>query len=622
MRCLDHRWFSQPCAALIIVPPFAALDKPALGPHLLRACARQTGFHVGVLYANLSLSARIGEPAYTTVAYSATRQLMGERLFAAAAYGTPPLGRDGHRIEAVRWSSAPDSSILGPDDLRALERVAARWVDDFAAAIAGLAVDVVGCTTTFQQTAASIALLKRVKSLRPETVTILGGANCEGEMADGILSLGSAVDFVFSGESDASFPEFLHAAQQGSLPRTRVIRGAPCANLDSLPTPEFAAYYEQFGYYAPDSALLNHIALPYESSRGCWWGQKHHCTFCGLNGETMAFRAKSPSRVIKDLKQLLKQHPTTFVTMVDNIMPHEFFRTLIPRLRTELPGITLFYEQKSNLSLARLVALKEAGVGVMQPGIESLSSAVLKRMDKGVTAVQNLALLRYARAADVALNWSLLYGFPGDKVSEYERMLELLPLLVHLNPPVALCPLNIDRFSPYFKDPLKYGLAQMQPWQGYASVLPDGADVAKVAYHFDADYPCEVQETSEVIVRLAESVECWRRSWERKDGPPMLAVAPLTSDQFMLFDTRGLPAAREISFMTRAQTAVVLAGARERAEEVEWALEHRYAVEVDSGIVPLATAAPELIREFETHMSSSEVAKVVSLQVMPASASG
>jgi len=618
MRGLDPRWFSRARTALIIVPPFAALDKPALGAHLLQACARQSGFQVSVVYASLSLSAEIGEARYTTIAYSATRQLVGERLFAAAAYETPPLGRDGHRVDAVRWSAASASPAIGPEELCALERVAAQWVDDFARAIAGLAVEVVGCTTTFQQTAASIALLTRVKALRPETVTILGGANCEGEMAEGILSLGSAVDFVFSGESDASFPEFLHTVQRGNRAGRQVIRGTPCTNLDSLPTPEFTEYYEQFEHYAPDSALANHIALPYESSRGCWWGQKFHCTFCGLNGETMAFRAKSASRVIAELKHLLSQHPTAFVSMVDNIMPHEFFRTLIPRLRTELPGVTLFYEQKANLSLARLIALKDAGVGVIQPGIESLSSAVLKRMDKGVSAVQNLALLRYARAVGVALNWSLLYGFPGDRLCEYEEILGLLPLLNHLNPPVALCPLNIDRFSPYFNDPMKYGLAHVRPWQGYASVLPEGADVAKIAYHFDADFPCEVQETSEVIMKLGESVECWRRSWETKDGPPVLAVAPLTNEQFMLLDTRGLPATREISFLTRAQAAVVLVGSRhERTSEAEWALEHRYAVEVDSAIVPLATAAPELIQEFEAHVRSPELAGIISLPVIP-----
>lgn len=314
MEALDPRWFSRPRATLIIVPPFAGLDKPALAPHLLQACARQSGFHVSVLYANLSLSAAIGESRYTTIAYSATRQLVGERLFAAAAYGTPPLGRDGDRLEAVRWSAASGSASLDPAELRSLERVAAEWVDDFASAIAGLCFGVVGCTTTFQQTAAGIALLKRVKALRPETVTILGGANCEGEMAAGILSLGSPVDFVFSGESDASFPEFLNAAQRGDLPHAPVIRGTPCADLDRLPTPDFTEYYEQLAHHGLDSALANEIALPYESSRGCWWGQKHHCTFCGLNGETMALRAKSASRVIEELKHLLKRHPTTFVS--------------------------------------------------------------------------------------------------------------------------------------------------------------------------------------------------------------------------------------------------------------------------------------------------------------------
>ena len=86
----------------------------------------------------------------------------------------------------------------------------------------------------------------------------------------------------------------------------------------------------------------------------------------------------------------------------------------------------------------------------------------------------------------------------------------------------------------------------------------------------------------------------------------------------MLLDTRGLPATREISFLTRAQAGVVLVGTRqERTREAEWALEHRYAVEVDSAIVPLATAAPELIQEFEADLRSQELAALISLPVIP-----
>src|SRR5262249_14390972 len=146
---------------------------------------------------------------------------------------------------------------------------------------------VVGCSTMFQQTAASVAMLKSVKRLRPEIVTVLGGANCEGEMAAGILSLDAGIDFVFSGESDASFPKFLQVLASGSRPPGPVIPGEPCLTLDMLPTPDFAQYYEQLEYFLPDGLLApwEEIWLPYESSRGCWWGQKHHCTFCGLNGQ-------------------------------------------------------------------------------------------------------------------------------------------------------------------------------------------------------------------------------------------------------------------------------------------------------------------------------------------------
>ena len=58
--------------------------------------------------------------------------------------------------------------------------------------------------------------------------------------------------------------------------------------------------------------------------------------------------------------------------------------------------------------------LKRAGISFIQPGIEALSSSLLKLMRKGVSAHQNLALLRYARCAGVHLVWNLLCGFPGD----------------------------------------------------------------------------------------------------------------------------------------------------------------------------------------------------------------
>jgi hypothetical protein len=57
---------------------------------------------------------------------------------------------------------------------------------------------------------------------------------------------------------------------------------------------------------------------------------------------------------------------------------------------------------------------------------------LLRRMDKGVSAPQNIALMRYARAISLSLTWNLLYAFPRP-TRDYEQTLALVPLL-HLNP--------------------------------------------------------------------------------------------------------------------------------------------------------------------------------------------
>ena len=591
--------------ALIIVPPFAGLDRPSLAAHLLQACAARSGVRVRVLYASLLLGAEIGEINYEAVCYAPSGALLGERFFAAAAYGLPPFGNDsGYQTYFERPTERREGEVqVDLAELQRLEPKGRGWADAVGTAVAERGYKVVGCTTTFEQTAASVALLGRVKRARPRTLTVIGGANCEGEMARGILSLGAPIDYVFSGESEVTFPDFVRQVLSGRRPRRRVVEGRPCMDLDALPTPDFSEFYEQFERLIPDSALAANemILLPYESSRGCWWGEKHHCTFCGLNAQTMAHREKSPDRVIEELRLLLDKHPTRKVCVVDNIMPRSYFKTLLPRLAAEVPGLRAFYEEKANLSLDNVLALKEAGVTEIQPGIEALSTPLLKLMDKGVSARQNVALLRYARAAGVNLTWNLLYAFPGDRPEDYEQTLALVPLLRHLAPPGGLSHLSIDRFSPYFDYPERYGITNLRPMRSYASVLPPGADVSKVAYHFVGDYRSGSREATELMDRLTAEVDHWMTLWRSDDEAlPALAISPLGDDAFLLVDTRGLEGTEEIQFLSREQAAVALTGAGlgER-EEVEWALEAKLVVELDSCFVPLATADPSLLREFE-----------------------
>ena len=122
---------------------------------------------------------------------------------------------------------APERLRVELDELYRLEQQVAPWADEVAGAIVAAGYRVVGCSTTFEQTAASVALFEAVKRRKAEIVTILGGANCDGAMAEGIVSLGASIDYVVSGESETVFPELLAALASGEPPAPGIVRGEP-----------------------------------------------------------------------------------------------------------------------------------------------------------------------------------------------------------------------------------------------------------------------------------------------------------------------------------------------------------------------------------------------------------
>jgi ribosomal peptide maturation radical SAM protein 1 len=607
MTAYDVSALLRPADVLLVVPPFAWQDRPAIGVHLLQAAARRAGFEVRVLYTSFLFSRFFDEGTHNTLAQMQYGMFLGERMFVRAAAGGPPLGRDGGRgmvpaLEklAAAYQRMGVATTFNMQTLLAVEARVAAWLDSFTPALARAGYKVVGCTSSFEQSFASIAILNRVKELRPETVTVIGGANCEAEMGEGVASLSDRVDHVFSGESERTFVAFLEGLRAGAPRPPRIIYGQPEHDLDGLPTPDYSEYFEQLRALLPTSDLVtkDRVHVTYETSRGCWWGEKSHCTFCGLNGQGMASREKSPDRVLEELKALVAAHGVRRVAMTDNIMPHAYFRTLLPRLAEELPGVRLLYEQKANLSLRQVRDLVRAGVDEIQPGIEALSTGLLKLMAKGTTAAQNLALLRYARATGLFLQWNLLHGFPNDELAFYEETLELLPLIVHLQPPVSPCPVVLDRFSPYFNHPERYGIRELRPFSFYVGVLPEGVAVEKLAYHFDGTFASAAREHPEVVKALGEGVASWRR---RYYGPetPVLRVERIGAGAYRLVDTRFEPREQILDEVQAAQLLVPRALRDAVRPSYAWALAQRLVVERDGKLVPLAVADPDLLVEME-----------------------
>ncbi len=288
------------------------------------------------------------------------------------------------------------------------------------------------------------------------------------------------------------------------------------------------------------------------------------------------------------------------MAFADNSLGGAQLRELVGRFRRDLPGQRFWAMLRAPLSLADVVALFEAGFDHIQPGIEAVCSRLLRRMRKGTTARQNLDLLRYARCAGIAVSWILLRSLPGDHVAEYEQTLARLPLLHHLSPPMGLGPIRFDRFSPYFAAPASFRIHRLWPIASYAAILPEHADVGRIAYHFDGDFHSASRDDSELMRRIDTEVAEWRNAWQVEAAPPVLEVTPLSSRQYLLLDTRGLAGSHEVSFLSREQAVVALAGTGDcECELARWALDRKLAIETDGYVVPLATAETPLVAEFE-----------------------
>jgi ribosomal peptide maturation radical SAM protein 1 len=414
--------------------------------------------------------------------------------------------------------------------LRDLDR-AAECVERCAERAAGH--EIVGFSLTFEsQLLASLALARRLKARDPRVKIVLGGAACVGEQADGIVRSFDLVDAVCHGEGEEVIAPLFEALRAGrpldDVPGisfrddggTVRRNAAPplIEDLDRLPPPQYDDFLSQ---HAASSWHDKHPVLTFETSRGCWWGQKHLCTFCGLNAEGLGFRSKSPERAHDEILALYRDHPqAAMLQATDNILEMKYFQTLLPRLARapREPGrpLRIFYEVKANLRPGEVALLAAAGITIVQPGIEAFDDDILRLMDKGASALGQVQFLKWAYQERVLPAYNLIVRNPGETAASYRRMLELLPFLTHLPPPGSLTPMLLMRFSPYFERPAEFGIVSRRPFAYYRHLHPDpGVALDEIAYQFEYEHPilhdAELAALQrELCLRIAAE---WQKGW-------------------------------------------------------------------------------------------------------------
>src|SRR5580658_5799654 len=212
----------------LVSMPYASLTRPSLALGLLSAILAAEGFQVKAAHANLWFAESVGLRLYQQAESSPIVFLSGEWTFAAAAFADDPRreAKDAEYLRQVREAFmllAQQKAGQGPAeaqrngdalvrDLWALRAAATLFVDEVARRVLATGARVVGCTSTFEQHVASLALLRRIRELDPGVITMMGGANCETVMGETTHRCFPWVDYVVSGEADGIIADLCRLA--------------------------------------------------------------------------------------------------------------------------------------------------------------------------------------------------------------------------------------------------------------------------------------------------------------------------------------------------------------------------------------------------------------------------
>lgn len=512
------------CDVCLVNMPFADVRMPSLALSIFKSSLAERGICGKVQYEHIYFAQKCGLLDYEKIVYSHTRLLAGEIIFARAAHGHTLSDIEEYKEyiqkDILSQNCIPETFREEPRKWAAsfprLQEMAVEFVREAALRILRQKPKIVALSSLFHQINANIAIARRLKELAPHIVIMVGGPNCTGEAGLALLDHVEAVDYIFCGEADEIFAEVCERILRfgrippADLPYGLLSREAErpdeiiyrlTRDMNAVPVPDFSDFFRIYEQSGLPQEVANVLV---EGSRGCWWGRKKPCTFCGLNGPSRSYRHKDTERLADEIASLAAAWPKTKkFYFTDAILSTSHVGELPAALKKRGIFLDFFAEVKSNLTPDELLSLAEAGFARLQPGIESLQDDLLQLMNKGCRAIKQVELLKNCRTYHVEAIWNLLCGFPGEREEYLAETAELIPKITHLTPPNQLNPIVFQRYGEYTDHAAEYGLV-LRPFRSYDFAFADRDFIQRTAYYFE---PVDLEE------RLAYH-DCTRRGSE------------------------------------------------------------------------------------------------------------
>ncbi|MBU4260024.1 MAG: RiPP maturation radical SAM C-methyltransferase [Proteobacteria bacterium] len=473
------------CKDVILVSmPWSLFSRPSIQIGTLKAYLKLKFPYINIAahHFYLKVAETIGYELYHSISESTW---LAETIYAAML--SPEKVKT---IEKIFHKEAKNKPLCRKLIFKELVSKVRKVTDAFIESINWNKFCLAGFSVSQCQLTSSLYIIKRLKTKYPDLKIVLGGSTFAGASKD-LFKLIPEIDFVVKGEGELPLSQLVHhlniSIKTDEIPPIKgVISRESIENdnsdmfyqmetLDSLPMPDFDDYFDLLQTFGSKKTFFPTILC--EISRGCWWRHLQRsknikgCAFCNLNLQWDDYRSKSPSKVVSEVDKLTSKYKTLSVAFTDNALPVKESKEVFTQLKEIKKDFRFFSEIRATTTQENLKIMHEAGMSEVQIGIESLSTRLLKKLNKGTTAIQNLEIMKNCEHLGIVNNSNLILQFPGSDMDDVEETLRNLEFAAPFRP---LRQVNfwLGLESPVWEKPQQYGIKALYNHPRYADLLP------------------------------------------------------------------------------------------------------------------------------------------------------
>ncbi|NNL42838.1 MAG: RiPP maturation radical SAM protein 1 [Desulfobacterales bacterium] len=473
-------------SVVLLSTPWPIFNRPSIQLGTLKSYLKSQFSELEIVthHFYLKLAEKIGYKLYHAIS---ERTWLAETVYAALLYPK--------RLESIRKlfiKEARGIPALREVDFKNLTKKVAKVTDEFIDSENWGHFGLAGFSICLCQLTSSLYFIRRIKQKVSALPIVIGGSMFTGDSAKNLLKVFSEIDFVIIGEGELPLRWLIrnlkdpHKIDHGPInsgivtSKERKINNrvgfSQIMDLNENPIPDYDDYFNLLKSFKPAKTFFP--TLPSEISRGCWWkgassdkGKSSGCAFCNLNLQWKGYRSKSAKQVIAEMEYLTSRYKILSIALMDNLIPSKIATDIFTRLGDLKKDLRIFCEIRSATPKRVLKHMKSAGVNQVQIGIESLSSRLLKKLNKGTTAIQNIEIMKHCEELGIVNHSNLIVHFPGSDGEDVKETMETLKFAMYFRP-MKIVHFWLGLESPVWQNPKRYGIKAVFNHPNYAILFP------------------------------------------------------------------------------------------------------------------------------------------------------